>query len=89
MIGDKAIRIGVDLPGQYRRMVRVLCDFSPDKWSYCGATFWIIQEDRTADKSRADKQVGELKRILAEEHIDEADLDVHQKTYELKEKDSM
>jgi hypothetical protein len=83
MIGDKAIRIGVDLPGQYRRMARVMCDFSPDKWTYCGATFWIIHQDRTVDKSRADRQVGELKRILAGEHIDETELNVHQRTYEL------
>lgn len=47
--------------------------------------FWIIHEDRTADKSRAGKQVGELNRILLGEHTYEADVNVHQKTYELKD----
>lgn len=83
MIGDKAIRIGEDLPAQYQRMVRVMCDFSPDEQTYCGTTFWIVHENRTAEMVRANKQVSELKRILRGEHIGQAHPDIHQKTYEL------
>lgn len=83
MIGDKATRIGEKLPSQYKKMVRVMCDFSPVKQTDCGATFWIIHENRTADIVRANKQVRELKKILRGEHIPQADLDVHQKAYEL------
>ena len=83
MIGDKAIRVGEKLPAHCQKMVQVRCDFSPNKETWCGATFWIIHEDRTADRVRADKQGSELKRILQGEHVTRTDLEIHQNTYEL------
>jgi hypothetical protein len=85
MIGDKAIRLGEDLPDHYRKMARAICHFSSDARSYCGAMFWIIHEERTADPSRAGKQAAELNRILLREHTYDADVYVHRKTYELKD----
>ena len=83
MIGDKAIRFGEKLPAQYKKMVKVMCDFSPGDRSYCGATFRIIHEEKTADLTRAQKQFIQLLTILRGEHVEKADSKVHKNVYDL------
>jgi hypothetical protein len=83
MVGDKAMRVGEPLPPQYQKMEQVMCDFSIEDGPYCGATFNIIHEDRTAEKARAKKQVSELLSILRGEHTKDADAWVHNKVYDL------
>jgi len=83
MVGDKAIRVGQPLLIQYQKMVRVMYDFFFDEHPYCGATFWIIHEDRTAEEARAKKQADELLKILRGEHTEDTDSNVHKEVYDL------
>ena len=83
MTGDKAIRFGEQLPPEYTKMVKVMCDFPLDARTYCGAIFRIIHEEKTADLARAKKQLMELLKILRGEHTENADSKVHKKIYDL------
>jgi hypothetical protein len=81
--GDKAIRFGEQFPTQYKKMVKVMWDFSPGDRTYCGATFRIIHEEETADLSRAKKQFIQLLTILRGEHTLNTDSRVHKMVYDL------
>jgi hypothetical protein len=75
MIGDKAIRVGQPLLDESRHREQLCCD-------ECRATFWITHEHRTADLTRARKQIPIVKSILSDEHVDSKFTD-HLKSYDL------
>ena len=80
MSGDMAIRVGENMPDQYRKMYKSSC-------TNCGATFSIIHQMQFADVGRAERQARSFDNILAEEHVDPK-FTGHPRYYELDDLDS-
>jgi hypothetical protein len=75
MIGDKAVRVGEQIPTDYQKMVRSEC-------SECRAIFSIIHQKPFADAKRANSQIDTVRSMLGDEHVDDNFKD-HLKSYDL------
>jgi hypothetical protein len=63
MVGDKAVRLGQEVPQGYKQMETVVC-------RTCISEFVIIHQLPFAHSARAKNQVIRVESILAGDHVD-------------------